>query len=102
MLLCDVVIDGLELDWTIHVPLMLHVAFLGLDHTRPLVHTHCKQLLLNLLIVIAQHNDYLTVAQILLTIKTEELMLGLSIPSLPVIEHNYTGEYKYISLAYNF
>ncbi|XP_045464267.1 protein furry isoform X2 [Harmonia axyridis] len=90
MLLCDVVIDGLELDWTIHVPLMLHVAFLGLDHTRPLVHTHCKQLLLNLLIVIAQHNDYLTVAQILMTTKTEELELGLSIPSLPVISHNYT------------
>ncbi|KAL3276200.1 hypothetical protein HHI36_020918 [Cryptolaemus montrouzieri] len=90
MLLCDVVIDGLELDWTIHVPMMLHVAFLGLDHTRPLVHTHCKQLLLNLLIVIAQHNDHLTVAQILLTSKTDQLELGLSIPSLPVISHNYT------------
>ncbi|KAK9877860.1 hypothetical protein WA026_020090 [Henosepilachna vigintioctopunctata] len=90
MLLCDVVIDGLELDWAIYVPLMLHVSFLGLDHTRSLVHTHCKQLLLNLLIVIGQHNDHLTVSQILLTNDTNELQLGLSIPSLPVIIHNYT------------
>lgn len=34
MLLCDVVLDGVELDWSIHVPLMLHIIFLGLDHTR--------------------------------------------------------------------
>lgn len=34
MLLCDVVLDGVELDWSIHVPLMLHIVFLGMDHTR--------------------------------------------------------------------
>ncbi|XP_028159037.1 protein furry-like, partial [Ostrinia furnacalis] len=33
MLLCDVVLDGVELDWSIHVPLMLHIVFLGMDHT---------------------------------------------------------------------
>lgn len=51
MLLADVVVDGIEnIDWMVHVPLMLHILFLGLDHTRPLVRDNCKQLLLNLLV----------------------------------------------------
>lgn len=91
MLLCDVVVDGVELDWTVHVPLMLHILFLGLDHTRPLVHQHCKQLLLNLLIVLAQHNDHLTVAHILLNSKTNQLELGLTTPPLLVLTHTFTG-----------
>ncbi|XP_969290.2 protein furry [Tribolium castaneum] len=90
MLLCDVVVDGIELDWTVHVPLMLHILFLGLDHTRPLVYQHCKQLLLNLLVVLAQHNDHLTVAHILLNSKTNQLQLGLSTPSLPILRHSFT------------
>ncbi|KAK6628770.1 hypothetical protein RUM43_002586 [Polyplax serrata] len=90
MLLTDVVIDGVDVDWSIHVPLMLHILFLGLDHTRPLVHEHCKSLLLNLLVVLADHSDHLTVAQILLNCKTKQLGLGLHIPSLPVIPHNFT------------
>lgn len=90
MLLVDVVVDGIEVDWSIHVPLMLHILFLGLDHTRPLVHEHCKALLLNLLVVLADHSDHLTVAQILLNSKTKQLGLGLHIPSLSVISHNFT------------
>ncbi|CAH0545977.1 unnamed protein product [Brassicogethes aeneus] len=96
MLLCDVVVDGIELDWTVHVPLMLHILFLGLDHTRPLVYQHCKQLLLNLLIVLARHNDHLTVAHILLNSKTNQLELGLSTPSLPVLNHVFTENDKLI------
>ncbi|KAF5298944.1 hypothetical protein FQR65_LT19560 [Abscondita terminalis] len=90
MLLCDVVVDGLELDWTIHVPLMLHILFLGLDNTRPMVYQHCKQLLLNLLIVMAQHNDHLTVAHIILNSKTNLLGLGLPTPALPVPQNTFT------------
>ncbi|XP_031346669.1 protein furry isoform X1 [Photinus pyralis] len=90
MLLCDVVVDGLELDWTIHVPLMLHILFLGLDNTRPLVYQHCKQLLLNLLIVLAQHNDHLIVAHIILNSKTSLLGLGLPTPALPVPQNIFT------------
>lgn len=94
MLLTDVVVDGVELDWSIHVPLMLHILFLGLDHqTRPLVHEHCKALLLNLLIILADHSDHLTVAQILLSCKTKQLGLGLHISSIPTISHNFTGRY---------
>lgn len=93
MLLCDIVVDGIELDWSIHIPLMLHILFLGLDHTRPLVYHHCKELLLNLLIVLAQHKDHLTVAHILLNSKTKHLELGLSTPILlSVTDHNFTGK----------
>ncbi|XP_065087321.1 protein furry isoform X2 [Ochlerotatus camptorhynchus] len=91
MLLTDIVVDGIPgLDWTLHVPLMLHILFLGLDHTRPIVREHCKKLLLNLLIVLAEHNDHLNVAKILLNSDTFKLRLGLSVPSLPVIDHNFT------------
>ncbi|XP_058831172.1 protein furry isoform X5 [Topomyia yanbarensis] len=91
MLLTDIVVDGIPgLDWTLHVPLMLHILFLGLDHTRPIVRDHCKKLLLNLLIVLAEHSDHLNVAKILLNSDTSKLRLGLSVPSLPVIDHNFT------------
>lgn len=51
MLLTDIVIDGIDgIDLALNIPLMLHILFLGLDHTRPIVRDHCKQLLLNLLV----------------------------------------------------
>jgi hypothetical protein len=99
MLLTDVVVDGVDLDWSIHVPLMLHILFLGLDHNRPLVHEHCKQLLLNLLLVLADHSDHLTVAQILLNCKTSQLGLGITTPALPVLSHVFTGVYEDVQLV---
>ena len=43
ILVTDLVVDGLDLDchgvdWSVHVPLMLHVVFLGLDNSRELVY----------------------------------------------------------------
>ncbi|XP_047109734.1 protein furry [Schistocerca piceifrons] len=90
MLLVDVVVDGVDLDWSIHVPLMLHILFLGLDHSRQLVHEHCRMLLLNLLVALADHCDHLTVAHILLNCKTGQLGLGLPTPALPVLSHIFT------------
>lgn len=90
MLLTDIVVDGVEVDWSVHVPLMLHMLFLGLDHSRALVHEHCKQLLLNLLVVLADHCDHLTVARVLLASKTQQLALGVSKPQLPIHKHNFT------------
>ena len=90
MLLTDVVVDGIQLDWAIHVPLMLHIVFLGLDHSRPLVRDHCRLLLLNMLVVLGDHRDHFGVARVLLANKTDLLGLGLSTPPLPVIEHNFT------------
>ncbi|XP_037037722.1 protein furry isoform X7 [Bradysia coprophila] len=91
MLLTDIVVDGIpDLDWTLHIPLMLHILFVGLDHTRPIVRDHCKQLLINLLIALTEHNDHLTVARIILHSDTSKLDLGLTIPQLAVIVHNFT------------
>ncbi|XP_044597140.1 protein furry isoform X1 [Cotesia glomerata] len=90
MLLTDIVVDGIQLDWAIHVPLMLHIIFLGLDHSRPLVRDHCRMLLINLLVVLGDHRDHLGVARLLLASRTEQLGLGLSTPALPILEHNFT------------
>lgn len=102
MLLTDIIIDGIpEIDWTLHIPIMLHILFLGLDHTRPIVRDHCKQLLLNCLVVLSEHNDHLTVAKILLNAQTSKMGLGLPIPTLPVSIHNFTGTH-HVQTAVNF
>lgn len=90
MLLCDLVTQDIQVDWSVHVPLMLHVLFLGMDHSKPLVFEHCKQLLLNLLIVTCNHKDNLTISRILLNNLIIQQNYGLSM-------HNFTGfpEYKY-------
>ena len=91
MLLTDIVVDGISgIDWTLHLPLMLHILFLGLDHSRVIVRDHCKQLLLNLLFVQSIHNDHLTLAKIILNSQTKKLGLGLTSPSLSIISHNFT------------
>ena len=90
MLLTDVVVDGIQLDWAIHVPLMLHIVFLGLDHSRPLVRDHCRLLLLNMLVVLGDHRDHLGVARLLLATRTEQLGLGLPTPPLPILDHSFT------------
>lgn len=77
ILLTDLVVDGLDLDchsvdWSVHIPLMLHIIFLGLDNSREVVHRHCQQLLLNLLIVLGHHNDHLTISRILMNNKTDQ------------------------------
>lgn len=97
MLLKDLPSDSLDIDWSIHMPLMLHIALLGMDHSRPLVHQHCKQLLLNLLLVLANNSDQLTIAQVLLNRDTIHLSLGLPTPPVPVTQHNFTGKVTVIS-----
>jgi len=92
MLLKDLPSDSLDIDWSIHMPLMLHIALLGMDHSRPLIHQHCKQLLLNLLLVLANNSDQLTIAQVLLNRDSVRLSLGLPTPPVPVAQHNFTGK----------
>lgn len=94
MLLTDVVLSGVQVEWSPHVPLLLHIVFLGLDHARPLVHEHCKKLLLNLLVVVAQHRDHFTVARILLNNRTQQLGFGLPAHSLTAIKYNFTEPQK--------
>lgn len=100
ILLTDVVVDSIDVDWSMHMPLMLHILFLGMDQSRNLINQHCKQLLLNLLIVLANHSDHLAVAQILLNRKVIHLGLGLSTPLMVVPFHNFTGMLEKLRITY--
>ena len=51
-----------------------------------------KQLLLNLLVVLSQHGDHLSVAAVLLSCRAELLEYGLTLPTPPVTRHNLTGQ----------
>ncbi|CAN9511620.1 unnamed protein product [Ophioblennius macclurei] len=53
-------------DWTLHLPLLLHALFLGLDHHRPEVFEHSRRLLLHLLITLCCKNNFQAVASVLL------------------------------------
>ncbi|XP_065059033.1 protein furry homolog-like isoform X2 [Rhopilema esculentum] len=66
MMLTEIVSDRPEVQWIINLPLMLHVSFLGLDHMKPLVHEHCKRLLINLVVVLVCRGERSTVAKALL------------------------------------
>ncbi|XP_070490077.1 protein furry isoform X3 [Chironomus tepperi] len=91
MLLTEIVIDGINgIDWTLHLPLMLHILFLGLDHTRNTVRDHCKQLLLNLLFVQSKHNDHLGLAKIMLNSQTKIMGLGLACTNTSILSNNFT------------
>ena len=90
MLLTDVIADGIQIDLTLHLPLLFHIIFLGMDHNKSLINDHCKRLLMNLLIVLVEHNDHLAISQILLNNKTKDLNFGLTANCLPTIVHDFT------------
>lgn len=84
----DLLLDGINVAWIVHLPIMLHIAVLGkgrfevrvtvcgvhsligLDSQRPSVFHHCRKLLENLLVVFACHNDHCSVARLLLEKKS--------------------------------
>ncbi|OQR78358.1 protein furry-like [Tropilaelaps mercedesae] len=94
ILLADMVTAGISVDWSPHIPLLLHVAFLGLDNGKQLVHEHCRKLLLHLLVAVAQHNDDYTVSRILLNAATQHLNFGLPGQVFTVIKYNFTEPQK--------
>ncbi|XP_028968950.1 protein furry [Galendromus occidentalis] len=94
ILLTDIVTSGISIDWSPHIPLMLHLAFLGLDNGKQLVYEHCRKLLLNLLIAVAQHNDDYTISRILLNAATQQLNFGLPGQLFTTIKYNFTDPQK--------
>ncbi|CAH1777850.1 unnamed protein product [Owenia fusiformis] len=91
MLLTDLVVDGLDVDWTAHLPLMLHVIFLGMDNPKSLVHEHCKTLLLNLLLVLARHgDDQIELTKVLLSNRNINNECSLTCPT------DYVKEFTFI------
>ncbi|GAB1608168.1 protein furry-like isoform X4, partial [Argonauta hians] len=67
MFLSDLVLDGLDIDWTPHLPLLLHIVFLGLDHSRAIVYEHCKKIFLNLLLFRASVPEHQYIARHLIS-----------------------------------
>uniref|UniRef100_A0A8C1ZF27 Furry homolog a (Drosophila) n=1 Tax=Cyprinus carpio TaxID=7962 RepID=A0A8C1ZF27_CYPCA len=63
----ELVVDhSVKEDWALHLPLLLHACFLGMDHYRPEVFEHCKRLLLHLLITLSCNNNFSLIASVLL------------------------------------
>ena len=48
----------------------LSVCVWGLDNTRPLIHEHCKKLLVHVLLLFATHDDHFTVAKLAINSRT--------------------------------
>uniref|UniRef100_A0A4W4FX37 Furry homolog b (Drosophila) n=1 Tax=Electrophorus electricus TaxID=8005 RepID=A0A4W4FX37_ELEEL len=63
----EMVVDhSVREDWALHLPLLLHALYLGLDHYRPEVFEHSKRLLLHLLIALSCNNNFQVIASVLL------------------------------------
>ncbi|XP_019713119.1 protein furry homolog isoform X3 [Hippocampus comes] len=63
----EMVVDhSVQEDWALHLPLLLHALFLGMDHYRPEVYEHSKRLLLHLLIALSCRHNFQAVASVLL------------------------------------
>uniref|UniRef100_A0A914W2H8 Protein furry n=1 Tax=Plectus sambesii TaxID=2011161 RepID=A0A914W2H8_9BILA len=79
ILLTDLVIADIAIDWTLHLPLIVHSAVLGLDSIRPLVHDHCKRVLVNLIVAHSRHMvPTREVASVLLTNQLAASQLSLA------------------------
>lgn len=53
ILLSELVITLQDVDWSPHLPLLLHVVLLGLDLLRNIIFDHSRRLLGNLVVVLA-------------------------------------------------
>ncbi|KAM6985914.1 protein furry homolog [Aplochiton taeniatus] len=85
----EMVVDhSVREDWALHLPLLLHALFLGLDHYRQEVFEHSKRLLLHLLITLSCNNNFQVIASVLLL--TREISDNKTL----TIKSNYQPEYQ--------
>ncbi|GAA6066636.1 protein furry homolog isoform X1, partial [Tachysurus ichikawai] len=62
----ELVVDhSVKEDWSLHLPLLLHALFLGMDHCRPEVFEHSKHLLLHLLLTLSCSRSFPLVSSML-------------------------------------
>ncbi|KAG7258437.1 hypothetical protein CRUP_031880, partial [Coryphaenoides rupestris] len=70
LFMTEMVVDhSIRADWAVHLPLLLHALFLGMDHYRPEVFDHSKRLLLHLLITLScntNNDNFQGIASVLL------------------------------------
>lgn len=81
-----------KLEWcSAYLPLMVHIAFLSLDHVRPMVHLHGYNTLINLLVVAGAHKDHFSISKILLNQQTKETELELYTPGSGLPNYDFLG-----------
>uniref|UniRef100_A0A8I3P329 FRY microtubule binding protein n=1 Tax=Canis lupus familiaris TaxID=9615 RepID=A0A8I3P329_CANLF len=93
----EMVVDhSVREDWALHLPLLLHAVFLGLDHYRPEVFEHSKKLLLHLLIALSCNSNFHTIASVLL--QTREMGEAKTLTVQPAYqpEYLYTGGFDFL------
>ncbi|CAF4578036.1 unnamed protein product [Rotaria sp. Silwood1] len=67
MLINELIVSGLQIDWSAHLPQLLHVAMLGMDHNRAIVYEHCKSLVFNLLLAFSVQSEQIWLSEMLLS-----------------------------------
>ncbi|XP_049324856.1 protein furry homolog isoform X5 [Astyanax mexicanus] len=88
----EMVVDhSVREDWALHLPLLLHALFLGLDHYRPEVFEHSKRLLLHLLIALSCNNNFQVIASVLLLTREISDNKTLTVKSNYQPEYTHTG-----------
>ncbi|XP_072558269.1 protein furry homolog isoform X5 [Paramormyrops kingsleyae] len=93
----EMVVDhSVREDWALHLPLLLHALFLGLDHYRPEVFEHSKRLLLHLLITLSCNNSFQVIASVLLLSRDMGGSRTLTVRSSYQPEYLYTGGFDFL------
>ncbi|KAG2457353.1 FRY protein, partial [Polypterus senegalus] len=93
----EMVVDhSVREDWALHLPLLLHALFLGLDHYRPEVFEHSKRLLLHLLIALSCNNNFQIIASVLLLTREMSESKTLTVKSAYQPEFVYTGSFDFL------
>uniref|UniRef100_A0A3B4BUG3 Furry homolog a (Drosophila) n=2 Tax=Pygocentrus nattereri TaxID=42514 RepID=A0A3B4BUG3_PYGNA len=88
----ELVIDhSVREDWALHLPLLLHALFLGMDHCRPEVFEHCKRLLLHLLLSLSCSRSFPLLASVLLQSRDATSAKSLTIRPSYQPDFFYTG-----------
>eukprot|EP00064_Thunnus_orientalis_P019416 superscaffoldBa00004853_g19534 len=93
----EMVVDhSVREDWAMHLPLLLHALFLGMDHYRPEVFEHSKRLLLHLLITLSCNNNFQAIASVLL--QTREINGTKTLTCKPSLQPEYspTGGFDFL------
>ncbi|XP_010154358.1 PREDICTED: protein furry homolog, partial [Eurypyga helias] len=93
----EMVVDhSVREDWALHLPLLLHALFLGLDHYRPEVFEHSKKLLLHLLIALSCNGNYQAIASVLLQTREMNETKTLTVQPAYLPEYLYTGGFDFL------
>uniref|UniRef100_A0A672UQL2 FRY microtubule binding protein n=1 Tax=Strigops habroptila TaxID=2489341 RepID=A0A672UQL2_STRHB len=93
----EMVVDhSVREDWALHLPLLLHALFLGLDHYRPEVFEHSKKLLLHLLIALSCNSNYQAIASVLLQTREMNEIKTLTVQPAYLPEYLYTGGFDFL------